>query len=52
MSFAVLLARAPRVTLVQQAAGADFSGFADHHPHAVVNEHAVADARLDGSQCR
>ena len=30
--------------LVQQAAGTDFGGFADHHPHAVVDEHAVADA--------
>ena len=45
VAFAVLLAGAPQSDpLVQQATVADFGGFADHHPHAVVNEHAVADA--------
>ena len=30
--------------LVEQATVADFGRFADHHPHAVVDEHAAADA--------
>ena len=45
VAFAVLFARASEGhPLVKQATVADFGRFADHHPHAVVDEHAVADA--------
>ena len=50
VAFAVFFAGAPQGdALVQQAAVPDFGGFADHHSHAVVDEHAVADAgaRMD-----
>ena len=40
MPFAVLLAGAPEgYPLKQQAAVADLGRFADHHPHAVVDEY-------------
>ena len=44
MALAVFLACASQGdALIQQATVADFGGLADHHPHAMVNEHAVAD---------
>ena len=44
MAFAVLFARASQgYPLVEQATVPDLGGFADHHSHAVVDEHAVAD---------
>ena len=44
MALAFLVARAAqRHALVEQHIVADFSGFADHHAHAVVDEEAPAD---------
>ena len=45
MALAVVFARSPQGdALIQQAAVPDFGGFPDHHTHAVVDKHAVADA--------
>ena len=44
---------AQRHALVDGAAVADFRGLADHHAHAVVDEHAARrSSRRDGSRCR
>ena len=43
--FAVVFARAPQgYPLVEQATVANLGGFANHYPHAMVNEDALADA--------
>jgi hypothetical protein len=45
MAFAVVFAGSPQGdALVEQAAVSDFGGFSDHHTHAVVDEHAGANA--------
>ena len=44
MAFAVLLAGTPQGDALIQQTTVDLGRFANHHPHAVVDEHAVADA--------
>jgi hypothetical protein len=44
VTFAAVFARtAEGYALVEQAAVANFAGFTNHDPHAVINEHASAD---------